>query len=1112
MSPSREEVVAHYADRLHQVLQKTIAQNPNEAEFRRAVEPLLEEFLREMGLEPLARAEYTLAQGRADAIFNRLVIEYERPGVLKPKPDAATRHAVQQVKDYLSGIAQRERHAKERLAGVAFDGRYLIFVRHMGERWVEEPPVEANPHSLKRFLTWLAGLASGIALTSENLNRDFSIEQLRTQTILRGLYQALEKALAEEGLVRQLFEQWRIFFSEAIDYSETFGGRKLEPLKKWVRKAGLHIQTPEEAERFFFVLHTYFALLAKLLAWLALSRHMGVRLGAPVFSALAAADGETLQKRLGEMESGGIFRQYGILNLLEGDFFAWYLHAWSSEVERALRALIERLDEYDPTTLSLFPEETRDLFKKLYHYLLPREIRHNLGEYYTPDWLAWRLLVQLDNTFFAGTPSPNDEKLRQKLLSTRFLDPACGSGTFPVLVIGRMLELGRLLMVPERDLLEAILKNVVGFDLNPLAVLTARVNYLLAISDLLQYRQGDITIPIYLADSVRTPAEGQDLFSQGIFVFPTAVGDFQVPAALVTAPKRFDRFCEILESSIRSEVDPQAFLERTRRELDLNPSEWDDNARKLAEELYTKLLDLHRRGLNGLWARLLKNNFAPLTVGRFDYIVGNPPWINWEHLPDEYRESIKHLWLRYRIAGSYTGGRPRLGAVKVDISALMTYIVVDNLLKNGGKLGFVITQSLLKTAAGAGFRRLSIPTEKGKEVPLRIVYVDDMVDLNPFEGASNRTAVIVLEKGKPTQYPVPYTVWRKNRGVRFTYDSTLEDVQAATRRLQFQAQPVDPDNPTSPWLTARPKALRAVRKILGQSDYEAHAGVYTGGANAVYWVEPVLKRPDGLWVVRNLTEGAKVKVEEVTETIEPDLLYPLLRGRDVQRWRAEPSAWIIIPQDPNNPSRAYPEAKLKVDYPRLYAYLKQFESVLRRRAAFQQILCKREPEFYGIMDIGHYSFSPWKVVWTRLAKIEAAVVGLHGRKPVIPQETVSLVQCDTKEEAYYIAALVNSTAFQFAATSYSQEGGKSMGSMHILEHIRIPRYQPTDPVHRRLAELSQAAHKAAQAGDEKRLEALEAEIDREAAKLWGLTEAELREIQESLRELEGEVPAAEEEA
>jgi len=185
-----------YAEKLNSVIKKSLSQNPNEAEFRRAVEPVLVEFLEKMGLQPLARAEYTLEQGRADAIFNRLVIEFERPGVLKPRLDAAaTRHAVQQVKDYLAGIAQKEGHAKERLAGVAFDGRYLIFVRHMGKEWVEEPPVEVNFHSLKQFLTWLAGLASGIALTSENLNRDFSIEQLRTQTILRGLYRALEKAL-----------------------------------------------------------------------------------------------------------------------------------------------------------------------------------------------------------------------------------------------------------------------------------------------------------------------------------------------------------------------------------------------------------------------------------------------------------------------------------------------------------------------------------------------------------------------------------------------------------------------------------------------------------------------------------------------------------------------------------------------------------------------------------------------------------------------------------------------------------------------------------------------------------------------------------------------------
>jgi hypothetical protein len=95
-------------------------------------------------------------------------------------------------------------------------------------------PCEVNEHSLaERFLTWLAGLSSGIALTAENLNRDFSIEQLRTQNILRGLFQALGPALDRHGRPRpKLFEQWRLFFSEAIDYSEAFGGRKLEAAEK----------------------------------------------------------------------------------------------------------------------------------------------------------------------------------------------------------------------------------------------------------------------------------------------------------------------------------------------------------------------------------------------------------------------------------------------------------------------------------------------------------------------------------------------------------------------------------------------------------------------------------------------------------------------------------------------------------------------------------------------------------------------------------------------------------------------------------------------------------------------------------------------------------------
>jgi len=128
-------------------------------------------------------------------------------------------------------------------------------------------------------------------------------------------------------------------------------------------------------------------------------------------------------------------------------------------------------------------------------------------------------------------------------------------------------------------------------------------------------------------------------------------------------------------------------------------------------------------------------------------------------------------------------------------------------------------------------------------------------------------------------------------------------------------------------------------------------------------------------------------------------------------------------------------------------------------------------------------------------------VGLHAARPIVPQETVTLVECSIGNEAHYICALVNSLPFQFTAISYSQESGKSMGSMHILKHIRIRRFDPKHPVHCRLAELSAAAHEAAASANTNRLHEIEAEIDRQAAQLWGLTQAELREIQQSLREL-----------
>ncbi len=68
-------------------------------------------------------------------------------------------------------------HIKKALASKGFNKRDAsavqgpggVFVRHSGTQWIEEGPWEVNEHSLGRLLSWLTGLASGKALTAENL-------------------------------------------------------------------------------------------------------------------------------------------------------------------------------------------------------------------------------------------------------------------------------------------------------------------------------------------------------------------------------------------------------------------------------------------------------------------------------------------------------------------------------------------------------------------------------------------------------------------------------------------------------------------------------------------------------------------------------------------------------------------------------------------------------------------------------------------------------------------------------------------------------------------------------------------------------------------------------
>lgn len=756
----------------------------------------------------------------------------------------------------------------------------------------------------------------GRLLSPDNLARDFTAG---AELARRGVGDLYRTVLGDEP---PQLQPWKTLFGNACGYDPDRPSAGVARLARLYGTAATSLRP----DALLFAVQTYYAILVRLL----------------------------VGRALAGVVDGGLLGD----DLFPDDPFSWYESVSSARIERLTGQLAARLAEYDAAALRKAAAGGSDPLGQLYQGLFPGKLRHILGEYYTPGWLADHVL---DASGYSGEPQ------------RRLLDPACGSGTFLIRAIRRIRAACRIQATCDgqpdrRQLCRNILAGVVGFDLNPLAVITARANYLIAVADLLPHA-GRVEIPVHLCDSILTAA----------------------PSA-----------------------------------------------------------------------------------GRFDFLVGNPPWIAWDNLPDDYRRATRPLWERYGLF-SLSGSAGRHGGAKKDLSMLMLYATADRYLTDGGRLAMVITQTLFQTkGAGDGFRRFRL----GPEGPcLKVVRVDDLTAVKPFPDAANFTSTIVLEKGTPTRYPVPYVKW-----------SPDSDGQEFTRRT-YQAEPIDRTRPGSPWFL-RPEGLTTeLHRLVGPSGYTAYLGANSGGANGVYWLEVLDQTPQGV-LVRNLPEKGKRTIEAAEQVIEPDLLYPLVRWGDVGPFRARPSAHILLAQDPATRT-GIDQDVMRKQYPRTYAYLKRFEPALTRRAAYRRYQGSRP--FYSMYNVGPYTVAPIKVVWRRMdRRIRAAVIEqlddpLLGPRPLVPQETCVLIELDSSHEAHYVCAVLNSSIVNFLVTSHSVRGGKGFGTPSLLDFIRLGRFDPTDPRHTELSTYSRRAHAAVTA-------AIQNRIDELVGRLWGLDRAELEAI------------------
>jgi hypothetical protein len=408
-----------YADQI----KAAAAMADKEEEIRIESEKQLAFIQKEAGIKLEGRHEFTVASGRIDSVYSRVIIEYKNPKSpgdrIGPKADSpGSKKVVEQIKKRFYDMRSEHRQPLNSLFGVGLDGNYFIFVRFRDDKWQVQEPVEVNKVSAERFLWALFNLGSkGKAFSPEYLAGDFGSEGGNTIAIagIHALYDAI--VTTHNPKAQTFFSQWKILFGEVCGYDVDNTSDKIKKLAEFYQ---VGVKDPKPAELFFAV-HTYYALFMKLLAAEIVAFFH--KLPTPLQKMMQATTSNKLKREMDDLEAGSIFRHLNITNFLEGDLFAWYTAVWPEPIEKLVRAMVAKLDDYNPGTLSEDPGGSRDLLKKLYQQLFPKSVRHDLGEYYTPDWLAEHVLNELG---YVGDPDK------------RLLDPACGSGTFLVMAINRI--------------------------------------------------------------------------------------------------------------------------------------------------------------------------------------------------------------------------------------------------------------------------------------------------------------------------------------------------------------------------------------------------------------------------------------------------------------------------------------------------------------------------------------------------------------------------------------------------------------------------------------------------------------------------------------------------
>ena len=922
-------------------------------------------------------------------------VEFKRrigtSGGLDPNPGY-----VQQLDDYLE---QSEKQGRVRM-GILTDGRHWLL------RWPNAGPVKLTPpyaftlEEADRWITlyeWLrdhalsaeentqpsrAAIAERFGPNSPSYQRDIAV--------LKSLY----AEYADYNTIEVKRQLWQNLLTAAL---------------------GEIASTPDRLDD-LFVRHTY--------------------LSAVIGMVVQASFGSDIY-RLAETDPADLlhgrdFRsKTGLQGVVESDFFAWPVEVGGLPL---LRTLARRVAKFD------WQKAPNDVAAILYETVIPPDERRQLGEYYTPDWLARAMVREV-------VTAP---------LSQSVLDPACGSGTFVAEAVTHLIEAARDTSLDPKQTLEKLRFSVAGIDVHPVAVHLARAAWVLAAQPAIQAAvdygfAANVTVPIYLGDALQLRFRTGDMFAEHdvtVQVDDEQNTELVFPVSLVERAETFDALMGDIAEAIERGDDPYLALD--------DHAITDPAERQPLENTIESMQQLHSEGRNHIWAYYTRNLVRPVALSRskVDVIIGNPPWLNYNQTVSTLRTELERQ--SKDLYGIWTGGKY---ASNQDVAGLFFSRSADLYLEDGGIIGMVMPHSALQAGQYSKWRTGTWKAKSSgrgrNRVPGRMLTVNfgyktawDLERLKPNTFFPIAASVVFAERTGSSDRVIPLA----GEVERWT-GAPGENADRGTRTPITDTS----ERGDSPYANfARKGADIYPRPLLFVEETENTAIVQAG---QTVTVNPRRGSQDKQpW--RNIDLTAIT-----AQTIETQHLFNVHLGETVIPYVTFAPLKAVLPvkrEDKEIPADDKGVGGIRIG---------ELEKRMRERWRIISDLWEENKQSHNKLDLlanlDHYgklssqlkwqqdhNDRPIRVVYTASGEPTAALI----RDDAIVDHVLYWISCKDTQEANYLLGIINSRALYEAVASLMPKG--QFGARHLHKHLwklPIPEFDPIDSLHTAISKAGEAA-------------------------------------------------------